>query len=172
MGLKSLRSVVFLSIAVTLFFLTAVYAAAIPEPRTQPGGSGAGAIDIIDPAQKPSFLSNAMLVKLTPQARANLKVTGDDVNPAATGIQSLDVICREHGVKSFRSIVTAEAHRDPAAPINSWHKLILAGREQRLTLVEQSNDDGLNLAYSSAEPLGRLMARLKQEPSVESVALE
>src|SRR4030095_11692527 len=172
MGPKTLRSVVFLSIAVSLFFLTAVYAVAIPELGTQPGGSGSGTIDILDPGEQPRFISNAILVKLTPQARANLKVKADDVDPGATGIQSLDDICREHGVKSFRSILGAGVHRNPAAGIGSWHKLILAGPEQRLTLVEQSNDDGLNLAYSSAEPLGRLMTRLKQEPSVESVALE
>ena len=172
MGLKSLRSVVFLSIAVTLFFLTAVYAVGIPELRTQSGGSGAAAIDFNDPEQKPSFISNAVLVKLTPQARASLRVTGEDVSPAATGVPSLDVICREHQVKSFRSIVTAGVHKDPSAPINSWQKLTLAQPEQRITLVEQSNDDVLNVAYSGAEPLGRLMARLKQEPSVESVVLD
>jgi thermitase len=44
--------------------------------------------------------------------------------------------------------------------------------EQRVTLVEPTNDDALNLIYSGAEPLGRLMARLKQEPSIESVALD
>ena len=59
----------------------------------------------------------------------------------------------------------------PAA-INSWHKLTLAGSEQRLTLIEQSNDDVLNVIYSGAEPLGRLMTSLKQDPSVESVALD
>src|SRR4029434_7826739 len=120
-------------------------AVAIPELATKPG---AGAIEILDPGEKPSFISNAILVKLTPQARANLNVRGDDVNPAATGIQSLDAICREHDVKSFRSIVTGGAHRDAAASINSWHKLILQGPEQRLGLVEQSNDDVLNLVYS------------------------
>jgi thermitase len=172
MRLKSLRSVVFLSIAVSLVFLSAVYAFAIPENRTPPGGSLAGFIDILDSGQKLSFISNAILVKLTPQARANLKVRGDDVDPVATGIPSLDLICREHGVKRFRSIVNAGGNRDPAASIKSWHKLTLGGAEQRLTLVEQSNDDVLNLNYSGAESLGRLMAHFKQEPSVESVALE
>src|SRR6266542_2203850 len=77
--------------------------------------------------QKPRFVSNTILVKLTPQARANLKILGEDVNPAATGLPSLDVICRDHGVRSFRSIVTAGAHRDPAAAINAWFKLTLPG---------------------------------------------
>src|SRR4030095_15059328 len=89
MGLKSLRSVVFLSTAVSLVFLAAAYAVAIPGLRTQPGGAPAGAIDTLAPGEKPSFISNAILVKLTPQARANLRVRGDDVDPAATGIQSL-----------------------------------------------------------------------------------
>src|SRR5207244_279038 len=107
-----------------------------------------------------------------PQARANLKVAGEDVNPAATGLPSLDVICREHGVNSFRSVMTAGAHRDRAAAINAWYKLTLPGLEQRIDLIEQGNEEALNLAFSGAEPLGRLMARLKQEPSVESVALD
>src|SRR5882724_4714384 len=169
---KSLRRVVFLVIAVSLFLLSTAYALTITDLRSLPGESDSEGIGINDRGQKPSFISNALLVKLTPQARASLRVTGEDVNPAATGLPSLDVICREHDVKSFRSIMTAGAHRDPAAAINSWHKLTLAGPEQRLTLIEQSNDDALNLAYSGAEPLGRLMARLKQEPSVESVALD
>jgi len=171
MRLKSSSTLVFLSIAVSLFLLLAVHALAIPEFRTQPT-SVAEPIGITDPAQKPSFISNAILVKLTPQARANLRVTGGDVNPAATGIPSLDAICREHRVNSFRSVVTADPHRDPAAPINSWHKVTLAGPERRLTLEEQTNDDALNLVYSGADPLGRLMAGLKQEPSVESVTLD
>jgi thermitase len=48
----------------------------------------------------------------------------------------------------------------------------LPGVEKRITLIEQTNDDALNLVYSGAEPLGRLMARLKQDSSVESVALD
>lgn len=130
MRLKSSGTVVLLRVAVSLFFLSTVYALAIPELRSQPRGSPAEAIGITDPGQKPSFISNAILVKLTPQARAHLRVTRGDVNPAATGIPSLDVICREHGVNSFRSIVTAGVHRDPAAAIDSWHKLILAGRNR------------------------------------------
>jgi len=111
-------------------------------------------------------------VKLTAQARASLNVIGEDVNPAATGLPSLDLICRDHGVKQFRSIITLGAHRDSAAPVNSWYKISLVGSGQRVTLVEQTNDDALNLAYSGAEPLGRLMARLKQDPNVESLALD
>src|SRR6266545_2272693 len=98
---KSLASIAFSLIAASLFFLS------IPH-----------AVAITDLGQKPRFVSNTILVKLTPQARANLKVTGEDVNPAATGHPSLDVICRDHGVQTFRSIVTAGAHRDPGAAIN------------------------------------------------------
>src|SRR5437867_577167 len=168
---KSLPSIAFSLIAVSLFFLSAPFAVAIRDLGTLPGGSG-NASAVNNYGRKPRFVSNAILVKLTPQARANLKVTGEDVNPAATGIPSLDVICRDHGVKSFRSIVTAGSHRDPAAAINAWFKLTLAGSPQRVSLVEATNDDALNLAYSGAEPLGILMTSLKQEPSVESVALD
>jgi thermitase len=152
---KSLPSIAFSLIAVSLFCLS--------TPR---------AVAITDLGQKPRFVSNTILMKLTPQARANLRVTGEEVNPAATGHPALDVICRNHDVKSFRTIMTAGSHRDPAAPINAWYKLALPGLEQRVDLIEPTNDDALNLAYSGAEPLGRLLARLKQEPSVESVALD
>src|SRR6266496_3808527 len=152
---KSLPGIAFSLIAAALFCLSTPYAVAIT-----------------DLGQKPRFVSNTILVKLTPQARANLRVTGEDVNPAATGHPALDVICRDHDVKSFRTIMTAGSHRDPAAAINAWFKLTLPGSEQPVDLVEPTNDDPLNLAYSDAEPLGLLMARLKQEPSVESVALD
>src|SRR5262245_56428406 len=138
MRLKSLRHVVFLSIAVPFFFLVAVYAVATPEFRTQAGGPGGQTVRVIEPEQRPSFISNTILVKLTPQARANLRVTGENVNPAATGISSLDDICRDAAVQSFRSIITSDAsHQDHVAAVNSWHKLTLRGPEQRLTLIEQ-----------------------------------
>src|SRR5439155_26008039 len=133
---KWLRKVVFSFLAVPLFLLSTARTLAIidlgilPDPALQ-------AVGIND--RGPSFISTALLVKFTPQARANLKVTDEDVNPKATGVPSLDVICREHGVNSFRSIVNAGEHRNAAAAINSWHKLTLAGLEQRLTLVEVSN---------------------------------
>ena len=155
MKTKSLPSIAFSLIAVALFFLS--------NPQ---------AVAITDLGQKPLFVSNTILVKLTPQARANLKVTGEDVNPAATGDPSLDAICRDHEVSSFRTIMTAGAHRDPGAAINAWCKLTIPGLEQRAELVKPTNDEALNLAYSGAEPLSRLLARLKQEPSVESVALD
>jgi len=136
-----------------------------PSGKGSPGSAGgAGKGKVI--------LSNTILVKLTAQARANLKIVGEDVNPSATGLASLDVICRDFGVKEFHSITTSGAHRDPNAAINSWYKITLAGTEKRITLMEQTNDDALNLVYSGAEPLGRLMARLKQDSSVESVALD
>ena len=131
---NSLPTGLFSLIAVSLYFLS--------TPCT------IATIDLGTLEQKPRFVANTLLVKFTPQARANLKVTGEDVNPAATGLPSVDVICREHEVKSLRSIVNAGAHRNPAATIHSWHKLTLAGPEQRLTLVEQSNDDVLNLFRS------------------------
>jgi thermitase len=138
---------------------------AVPRGGGNPGSGGSEAKGNV-------VLSNTILVKLTARARANLKVVGEDVNPSATGLASLDVICRDFGVKGFRSIVASGVHRDPAAAINSWYKITLAGVEQRITLIEQTNDDALNLVYSGAEPLGRLMARLKQDSSVESVALD
>src|SRR5437667_4233300 len=155
MKTKSPPSLSFSLIAVALFFLS--------NPQ---------AVAITDLGQEPRFVSNTILVKLTPQARANLKVTGEDVNPAATGDPSLDAICRDHEVNSFRTIMTAGAHRDPGAAINAWCKLTIPGLEQRADLVKPTNDEALNLAYSGAEPLSRLLARLKQEPSVESVALD
>src|SRR5439155_5958145 len=154
MKTKYVRNVVFV-MAVSLILLSADYAVAIT-----------------DLGQTPRFLSNTILVKLTPQARANLKVTGENVNPVATGVPSLDDISRDHGVTGFRSVMTATTHRNPAAAINAWFKLNLPGPEQPVDLVEPTNDDPLNLVYSGAEPLGRLMARLKQEPSVEAVALD
>ncbi len=152
---KCLPSIAFSLIAASLFFLS------IPH-----------AVAITDLGQKPRFVSNTILVKLTPQARANLKVTGEEVNPAATGNPALDVVCRDHDVKSFRTIMTAGAHRDPAAAINAWYKLALPGLEQLIDLIEPTNDDVLNLAYSGAEPLGRLLARLQREPGVEAMALD
>src|SRR6266571_1571118 len=128
---KCLPSIAFSLIAASFFFLS------IPH-----------AVAITDLGQKPRFVSNTILVKLTPPARANLKVTGEEVNPAATGLPSLDVICREHGVNGFRSVLTAGAHRDPAAAINAWYKLTVPGLEQRVALEELTNDDALNLIYS------------------------
>src|SRR5438034_5324641 len=166
---KSLRNTVSLSIAVSAFVLSTVSAFAIIDLGPSPGGSGA---DTNNPGQKPKFISNTALVKLTARARANLRVAGGEVNPAATGLPSLDVICRDHGVQRFSSVMGTGAHRDPAAAINSWYKLTLPGSEQQLTLLEPTPDEQLNLAYSGAEFLGPLMTRLKQEPNVESVTLD
>ncbi len=166
---NSLRSTVSLSIAVSAFVLSTVSAFAIIDLGPSPGGSGAATNN---PGQKPRFISNTVLVKLTAQARLNLRVAGGEVDPAATGLPSLDVICRDHGIQRFSSIMGTGAHRDPAAAINSWYKLTLPGSEQQLTLLEPTPDEQLNLAYSGAEFLGPLMARLKQEPNVESVTLD
>ncbi len=132
--------------------LLGMMALANPPPGKGDPGSGGGE------GKGKVIFSNTILVKLTGQARAKLKVVGEDVNPSATGLASLDVICRDFGVKGFHSIVASGVHRDPAAAINSWYKITLAGVEQRITLIEQTNDDALNLVYSGAEPLGRLMA--------------
>src|SRR6266478_1578240 len=169
MKIKSVKSTVSLSIAVSAFVLSTACAFAIIDLGPSPGGSGAGTNN---PGQKPRFISNAVLVKLTAQARVNLRVAGGEVNPAATGLPSLDVICRDHGVQRFSSIMGTGAHRDPAAAINSWYKLTVPGNELRLTLVEPTPDEELNLAYSGAEFLGHLMARLKHEPNVESLTLD
>src|SRR6266545_4338496 len=155
---KSLPTGLFSLIAVSLYFLS--------TPCT------IATIDLGTLEQKPRFVANTLLVKFTPQARANLKITGEDVNPAATGLPSVDVICRDHGVQTFRSIVTAGAHRDPGAAINAWCKLTLPGPAERVALEELTNDDVLNLAFSGADPLGRLLSSLKQEPVVEAVALD
>src|SRR5262245_6771786 len=113
---KSLRRVVFSFLAVPLFALSTPHNLAIDLGQ---------AVGINDQRQEPTFISTTLLVKFTSQARANLNITGEDVNPAATGVPSLDVICREHGVQKLRSIVNAGAHRNPAATINSWNKLNL-----------------------------------------------
>src|SRR6266545_7910681 len=102
--MKAKSWIAFSLIAVSSFVWSAPYAVALTDLGTL--------------GQKPRFVSNTILVKLTPQARANLKITREVVNPAATGLPSLDVICRDHGVQTFRSIVTAGAHRDPGAAIN------------------------------------------------------
>src|SRR5439155_17679284 len=141
---------------------------AIIDLPPSPSGSGAGTNN---PGQKPRFISNAVLVKLNAQARANLKAAGGEVNPAATGLPSLDVICRDHAVQRFSSISGSGAHRDPAAAINAWHKLTVPGNEQQITLVEPTPDEELNLAYSGAGLLGSLTARLKQHPHVAAVTL-
>jgi thermitase len=169
---KSVGRVVFLAIAGSLFLLSTAYPVTRTQLSTLRGEFGSEPVVINNQEQEPRFISNSLLVKLIRQARTSLKVVGEDVNPTNTGLPSLDVISRDHGVSSFHSIMTAGAHRDPSASINSWYKLTLAGPEQRLTLIKQSNDDTLNLIYSGAEPLGRLMRRLKQDPNVESVTLD
>src|SRR2546426_10569113 len=110
MKTKSSRKVLFSFLAVPWLLSAAEHTLAVTDLGTS-ADRGIQAVRINDLGQKPSFLSNALLVKLTPQARANLEVTAEEVNPAATGLPSLDLICREHAVKSFRSIVTAGAHR-------------------------------------------------------------
>src|SRR5262249_51939764 len=113
-----------------------------------------------------------LLVKFTKQSRAKLKVTAGEVNPAATGLGTLDVISHNFGVTTFRSIITPGGHRNSDAAINSWYKLTLPGQEQRLTLVAQSPDAVKNLVVSGADLLGPFLGALEQDPNVESVALD
>jgi hypothetical protein len=77
--------------------LSAAYVVAITDlqmPATVSSQAGAN-----DDGRRPRFLSNGIMVKLTPQARASLRTSGEDVNPAATGLSVLDAIDRDHGVK-------------------------------------------------------------------------
>src|SRR5213594_2273847 len=170
MKLRSWKRVVSLLIGASLFVLSTTSVVAITELQLSPAGPGQAGFN--NQGRKPGFMSNSILIRLTPQARASLKVTGEDVNPTATGVPALDAIGRDHGVEKFTSITTSDPHRDITAAIHRWFKLTLPGNAQRLTLVEPTNDDALNLAFSGAEPLGRLMARLKREPNIESVALD
>jgi hypothetical protein len=159
---RSLRTVLFLVIAVSLFLLSSGDALTTTDVSTLSSGSASQDVDRDKGTQKKRFVANSLLVKLTPQARANLKVKDGEADPTATGLPSLDDIFRKHGVKSFHAITNGNAHRDPNAAVHLWHKLTLGGTEKQLDLMETTNDDVLNVTYSGAEPLARLMARLKQ----------
>jgi len=50
-------------------------------------GSGIENVDLNKPGAKSTFVSNALLIKLTQQAAPNLKIIGEDVNPAALGVR-------------------------------------------------------------------------------------
>src|SRR5215510_9955563 len=101
---KSLGRVVFLAITVSLLLLSTAYPFTTAQLTQLPSRSGSEA-NVDNKDQEPSFISNGLLVKLTRHARANLKLVGEDVNPVNTGIPSIDVICREHGVRGFHSIM-------------------------------------------------------------------
>jgi thermitase len=159
-----------LLIGASLFLLSTTYVMAIPDLQSSPAGPVQPGVN--GQGRQPSFMSNSVLVKLTPQARASLKVTGDEVNPVATGLPALDAVGRDHRVERFTSITASGPHRDLAAAIHRWFKLTLPGNGRRLTLIEPTNDEAFNLTVSGAEPLGRLVARLKQEADIESVALD
>jgi thermitase len=169
MRIQSPSRAVFWSIVASLLVLSVPYVVAITELQSPTESSQAV---VNDTGRKPRFVSNSIMVKLTPEARASLKVSGDEVNPAATGLPALDAVDRDHGVQRFTSVTSSGPHRDPTAPIHRWFKLTLPGNAQRLTLIEQTNDDVSNLAFSGAELLGRFVARLKRESSIESVALD
>ena len=117
--------------------LSAAYVVAITDlqmPATVSSQAGAN-----DDGRRPRFLSNGIMVKLTPQARASLRTSGEDVNPAATGLVVLDAIDRDHGVQRFTAVTDSVPHRDPTAGIHRWFKLTLPGNAQRLTLIEPTN---------------------------------
>jgi thermitase len=172
MRVRALRTVAFLVIAVSLFLLSSGDAFTTTDVWTLSSGAAVQAVDRNNNGQKKRFVANSLLVKLTPQARANLKLKDGEPDPTATGLPSLDDVFRKHGVKSFHAITNGNAHRDPNAAVHLWHKLTLAGTEKRLDLMETTNDDVLNVTYSGAEPLARLIARLKQEDSVEALSLD
>jgi thermitase len=159
-----------LLIGASLFLLSTTYVMAITDLQSSPTRPDQAGVN--GQGRKPSFMSNSVLVKLTPEARASLKVTGDDVNPVATGLPALDAVGRDHRVEKFTSITESGPHRDVTAAIHRWFKITLPGNGRRLTLIDPTNDDAFNLAVSGAEPLGRLILRLKQEPNVESVAMD
>src|SRR5262245_1282673 len=168
--IKSPGHVVFGLIVESLLMLSSAYVVSIPDLQSPASVSGQAVAN--DNGRRPRFRSNSIMVKLTPEARASLKVSGEEVNPAATGLPSLDAVDRDHGVQRFTSVTSSGPHRNPTAAIHRWFKLTLPGNAQRLTLIESTNDDVVNLTLSGAELLGRLVARLKREPSVESVDLD
>jgi thermitase len=165
MKTPSLTKVLLSLFAAALLLFPAVWTPATPDVRKSPNP----AVDLNGLQREALFVSNALLVKLVPEARAALRPRGEDVDPASTGRPSLDLVFREHGVATFRSLTGAGAHKDPQGAIHSWFKLTLPGAGQRLTLVKQGDDEAENLAISGAVSLGRLMARLEREPDVESV---
>ena len=120
MKLRSWKRVVSLLIGASLFVLSTTSVLAITELQLSPAGPGQAGIN--DQGHKPGFMSNSILIRLTPQARASLKVTGEDVNPTATGVPALDAIGRDHGVEKFTSITTSDPHRDITAAIHRWFK--------------------------------------------------
>src|SRR5258708_30223400 len=111
---KSLRSTVTLSMAVSAFVLSTACAFAIIDLGPSPGGSGAGTNN---PGQKPRFISNAVLVKLTAQARVNLRGTGGGMEPPATRPPSPYVTCPVFRLPRVSSHMATRAPRDPAAAL-------------------------------------------------------
>src|SRR5207247_8579282 len=114
MKLRSWKRVVSLLIGASLFVLSTTSVVAITELQLSPAGPGQAGFN--NQGRKPGFMSNSILIRLTPQARASLKVTGEDVNPTATGVPALDAIGRDHGVEEFTYITTAgpQPDRTPA----------------------------------------------------------
>src|SRR5262245_62424703 len=129
---KSLKRIAFTSVF-SLLLLSTAYVEAITDLATSPAASTTNSATSLE--QKTKFISNTLLVKVKAQARANLKVSGQEVNPAATGLQSLDLICRDYGVQRFSSIISAGVHRDSVAAINSWYKL----RDRKSTRLNSSH---------------------------------
>src|SRR5262245_8763192 len=70
-------------IVAALFALSARYVVAITDLQSPAIGSSQAVGN--DDGKKPRFESNSIMVKLTPEARASLKLSGEEVNPSATG---------------------------------------------------------------------------------------
>src|SRR5438105_14893241 len=114
MKIKSAGRVGFLLIVASLFMVSSAYVVAISDIQSPATGSSQARAD---DGKKPSFISNSIMVKLTPQARANLKASGQEVNPAATGVAALDAVDRDHGAQNFTAVTEEGPYRDPTAAI-------------------------------------------------------
>src|SRR5437667_10359759 len=126
MKLRSWKRVVSLLIGASLFVLSTTSVVAITELQLSPAGPGQAGFN--NQGRKPGFMSNSILIRLTPQARASLKVTGEDVNPTATGVPALDAIGRDHGVEKFTSITTTDPHREIKSSLYRVLKLNMTRR--------------------------------------------
>src|SRR5262245_53250373 len=127
MTIKS-PSRLFWLIMASLFVLSAPYLVAITDLQSPTTGSSQAVVN--DDKEKPRFRSNSIMVKLTREARASLKVSGDEVDPGAAGLPTLDAVGRDHGVQRFTA-VTSGPHRDPTAPIHRWFTLTVPGNARR-----------------------------------------
>ena len=70
------------------------------------------------------FLSNEILIKLSPEAKRLIK---PDPKPADTGITELNALNGKFKVKEFKELVKAKKEEKPDHPIFSWYKVVLEG---------------------------------------------